>query len=410
MMNEFDKIIAEKLASADYPVNEAMWTAIESNLNPPSAGVSETTSFHSPLVAGIAATAMLASVMIWSPDDHVPVSEDATHSSATELSIESESTDQLDPVNVWQEDPKNHRPQESHVIPLMEAALSQDDEELRISTSEAIGDEPASSKAEAVIQDNEVVEVPSIEFSAQGIQCIGSDVQFVAQGGENGVYEWIIDGIYVLEGPEVMHSFEEAGEHEVLLLSEFNDQVLRTKRSITIYENPSSVPSFQVNEVADCFMQQVSLRAQPGENTYVWSTQEEAATGNEAMMMLNQGNHDVVLTSVNEHGCTQEQHVLVSVESGLKLFIPNSFSPNADGDNDAWIPVGLERCTSHSLKVFRATDNALVFETTQAEAWNGTFNGAVEPIQRGEAFIYRLVATDACGNQEEHQGRITALP
>ena len=41
----------------------------------------------------------------------------------------------------------------------------------------------------------------------------------------------------------------------------------------------------------------------------------------------------------NEYGCTDVATETINISNLLQIFVPNSFTPNNDGNNDAWIPV-----------------------------------------------------------------------
>jgi len=409
-MNEFDKIIASKLSSDDYPINEGMWQAIESQLAAPSVpaqGGGLKASFWS----GVAATTLLVSVMNLAPGsvEHntVPAAFEQTEVTAVEDNTSFENVQAVESTTSTA-----HIPQRSHEIALKSADLNRADIESGLVLKKIV---PVSSKEDSETQEEPSSElmvsssVQELTIRANGIECPGSEVTFSVAEGQSGTFRWVIDGVYVIEGSQAKHTFQESGSHEVLLLAETENGPIRTKRVIDIYENPMSQATAVVGSHANCFAQPVQLHATPGGQTYKWTTSKVNAQGANANLMLPRGEYDIVLQTINEHGCTSTQNVFVRVESGLEVFAPNSFSPNNDGKNDTWAPVGLERCAAHSVQVFRARDNALVFETTNAEAWNGSLNGVTERLQRGETFLYRIQMTDDCGTEKEMSGRITVV-
>ncbi|MFN3874321.1 MAG: gliding motility-associated C-terminal domain-containing protein, partial [Flavobacteriales bacterium] len=53
-----------------------------------------------------------------------------------------------------------------------------------------------------------------------------------------------------------------------------------------------------------------------------------------------------------------------------KLFLPNTFTPNNDGINDAYV-VPMEGLTSVMMRVYSIKTNQLVFATNSGEPWTG---------------------------------------
>ncbi|MES2620716.1 MAG: gliding motility-associated C-terminal domain-containing protein, partial [Bacteroidota bacterium] len=111
-------------------------------------------------------------------------------------------------------------------------------------------------------------------------------------------------------------------------------------------------------------------------SSYIWSP----ATGlscvdcsNPLVTAYNRRN-EYVLT-VNYNGtCVSTATLTVSVQDTLEVFVPNSFSPNGDGNNDEWLVYG-EGIKSVDLKIFNRWGEK-VFETdNQFEGWDGTSKG-----------------------------------
>lgn len=412
MMTEFDKIIADKLAQADYPVDHQMWSAIESSIGSVLKASVPDVSFVPAFVGGIAATVTLVTVLSVMPNPS-PIHSDS------EVATISHQTEVLPQSNLEVVQDQNvaliHTAQEAHEIeltvahpsaqPLKGQSPAEDAYEQAITAQEVL---KKTTDAEPLQKSADHIEV--ISFNAVGIQCVGSTVNFKAEGSEVNDAKWIIDGVHVLEGAEIDYVFDEAGNHQVVLISSVNGKSSTTERSIQIYEQPTGSVSYTVEAHANCFGQTVKLKAEPGTNTYAWSVHQQTIHGSSAALLLERGTYSTDVRIVNEHGCTNDQNILVSVEGGLEMFIPNSFSPNNDGNNDVWLPVGLDKSSEHHLQIFRAQDNALVFETTEGEAWDGRMANSSDRAQRGEQFIYRIIVKDECGAEKELKGSITLMP
>jgi gliding motility-associated-like protein len=84
---------------------------------------------------------------------------------------------------------------------------------------------------------------------------------------------------------------------------------------------------------------------------------------------------------VNQGGCASFDEITINVLcDGANIFIPNTFSPNADGMNDIFYPRGTGLFNIKRLKIFTRWGE-LVFEQNNfmandaTKGWDGTFKG-----------------------------------
>ena len=83
--------------------------------------------------------------------------------------------------------------------------------------------------------------------------------------------------------------------------------------------------------------------------------------------------YDVQLLVTNEYGCTDATTQTIFVNSELQIFVPNAFTPNNDGNNDAWIPHinGEEFIISYECWVYDRWGKLVFNSTTIGEPWIG---------------------------------------
>ena len=118
------------------------------------------------------------------------------------------------------------------------------------------------------------------------------------------------------------------------------------------------------------------------------------------------GTYLVTLTVTNANGCEATVEDSVTVYPPLHVYVPNSFTPNADGLNDFFGVVG-EGFTYYDLEIFDRWGQKLFsgrFE--DAEAWDGTVNGRLVPAG---AYIYRLWVEPPIGIEVKETGVIYVL-
>jgi gliding motility-associated-like protein len=97
------------------------------------------------------------------------------------------------------------------------------------------------------------------------------------------------------------------------------------------------------------------------------------------------------IMAVNEGGCVSKDEVTVFVVcNNGNIFVPNTFSPNGDGNNDVFYPRGTGLYNIRSMRVFNRWGEA-VFEATNFQAndaskgWNGNYKGSPAP---NDVYVY----------------------
>lgn len=112
-----------------------------------------------------------------------------------------------------------------------------------------------------------------------------------------------------------------------------------------------------------------------------WINDDSVASGENYRYPVPQfGTYTVKLVGLNDAGCRAEVVKTVQVESITQFYLPNIFSPNGDGTNDTWQPVGLfEGLTAFTTLVYDRW-GTLVFKSNDPNmGWDGRFHGIPVP-------------------------------
>ena len=84
--------------------------------------------------------------------------------------------------------------------------------------------------------------------------------------------------------------------------------------------------------------------------------------------------------ATSKHGCQREKLIRVEVlPDCYKLFVPNAFSPNGDGNNDYFYPVNLGEGKLISLSIYNRWGEKVYFSTSSELAWDGRQKGNYSP-------------------------------
>lgn len=113
------------------------------------------------------------------------------------------------------------------------------------------------------------------------------------------------------------------------------------------------------------------------------------------------GEYDISLT-VRNGECVDSKQSKVLVEPLFTFYIPNAFTPDANGRNDRFFPQG-EGYESYSMTVFNRWGEVIFQGVDGAGGWDGRYKGADVP---NGAYVYLIKVTDWTGEQHLHSGKV----
>ncbi len=119
-----------------------------------------------------------------------------------------------------------------------------------------------------------------------------------------------------------------------------------------------------------------------------------------------------VLTSTTKHGCATDTSITVTLFCDKsEVFIPNSFTPNNDGLNDAFYVSGsglglIKKMTVYSRWGEEIFSRSNIQPNDPSQGWDGTFKGTMMPPDN---FIYIIEVECELGNLFHYQGDISIV-
>lgn len=125
-----------------------------------------------------------------------------------------------------------------------------------------------------------------------------------------------------------------------------------------------------------------------------------------AAMYQQAGQYEVKFTVTDSYGCIKDTIKTVTVtECRTSVFVPNTFTPNADGNNDVLKVYGFSLKAVHLL-IFNQWGQQ-IFETNDpGQGWDGTFKGARQPTG---VYLYVCSVTVADGTQVVKKGTVNLI-
>ena len=144
-----------------------------------------------------------------------------------------------------------------------------------------------------------------------------------------------------------------------------------------------------------------------GGATYLWTPSKglnDSSSANPICTLAHDQKYVVKITDPN--GCYVYDTVMVYIFPAPIALMPNAFSPNGDGLDDLIKPIFAGIRELHHFNIYNRWGQ-LVFTTTDLNTgWDGTFNGAEQPMG---TYMYMIDGIDVEGNGFNNKGDITLV-
>ena len=87
---------------------------------------------------------------------------------------------------------------------------------------------------------------------------------------------------------------------------------------------------------------------------------------------LDRGYYRVLQTVINEHSCTDTTSRIVEIDNSPGFYVPTGFSPNGDGVNDVFIPIGEDFIQeTYEIIIYERWGSIVYTSTVYANHWDG---------------------------------------
>lgn len=268
---------------------------------------------------------------------------------------------------------------------------------------------------ESITQDVWVVTDPTIDWSfLPEDACAGSYIRFYANAiSETPMYfEWSVGGeTFNVEDPSLFcesPGVYSASLHAYTLAGCVADLYAQTDSAFIIH--PAPINGFTISpDVITIDNPSISIAdSSSGATTCVYLMSDggsiEAFDGQYTFTEF--GQQTIVQILENEFGCKSSATAYVNI-GGTIVFVPNSFTPDGDGVNDAWRPemIGV---TEYHLEIYNRW-GVRIFESDDAnEYWMGNKDGGKYYVENG-SYEYRIFFKDQLSKTKAIKGNIVVL-
>jgi len=110
------------------------------------------------------------------------------------------------------------------------------------------------------------------------------------------------------------------------------------------------------------------------------------------------------LIAISTEGCVDTTELILTVNEVVQLYVPNAFTPNGDGVNDIFSPIGnLDTDEGYSFLIYNRWGELVYLSNQPNENWDGTFKGM--PIREG-IYVWKLNFMDTKAVKHEKMGHV----
>ena len=217
--------------------------------------------------------------------------------------------------------------------------------------------------------------------------CKNTTINFTAVDNSATVtnWKWTFGDGGISNTKDTQHSYSASGTYQVKLYANasngcYSDSL---QRDITIY----SSNAFAGNDTIAAAGQPVQLNANGG-ISYLWTPATGLNDANIANpVAIVNASQTFVVKAFTPQGCESYDAVTIKIYKGPDIYLPNAFSPNADGLNDIFrgFPVGLKQF--NYLKIYNRWGQLVFYTTDYNKGWDGFWKG-----QKQNSGVYVVIA------------------
>lgn len=258
---------------------------------------------------------------------------------------------------------------------------------------------------------------PVVDFTADVIEgCVPLCVEFTNNStitSGNMSYRWDFGDGVTFDGSSAQHCYPDVDTFNVSLTATSNYQcVTQLVMNDYIIVHPNPTARFDADPTSASVLHpkfQFTDNSIGAEEWY-WNFGDGTTLQNlintpahTYPTNIDSGSYTVTLQVVNEFGCVDETQLDVYITPHISIYIPNSFSPNADGKNDEFRAYG-ENIIEFEMHVFNRWGQEIFYSAVMEEGWDGTYMG--KQVEN-DVYVYRIFYRGLDGTEGNPIGSVT---
>jgi gliding motility-associated-like protein len=141
----------------------------------------------------------------------------------------------------------------------------------------------------------------------------------------------------------------------------------------------------------------------------VASTSNTSTVQNPSHVFSGVGFYPVGLLVTNQFGCIDSTYIMLEVQDDFVFYAPNAFTPDGDGINDTFYPLGVGwDLDSYELMIFDRWGQMIFFSDDKQKGWDGKANHGSEMAQI-DVYVWKVKLRDTKGYMHNYIGHVTIV-
>jgi len=264
-----------------------------------------------------------------------------------------------------------------------------------------------------------VPQAPPIAATAdQPSGCAGMCVHFA--GTATGATSWLWNfgdgGTSAQQNPT--HCYSQAGNHTVTLtVTDANGCTFSLVQPgmITVHANPAA--DFTMGPQPTTILDpDICFNSQSSSDVVQWywnfgdpNDQVTSNTASTCHTYSDTGRYCVDLIVHNAEGCWSTVEYCLYIDPYFSIYVPNAFTPNADGKNDLFLPVATNvKEDTYKMMIFDRWGNMIFSTEDLHEGWDGKANGGTK-IAQIDTYVWKIRVRDYTGKLHQLIGHVSII-
>jgi len=263
----------------------------------------------------------------------------------------------------------------------------------------------------------EVFPVPDVDFSADVIEgCQPLPVQFTDLSLINPGYVinwwlWDFGDGNTSAAQHPLHVYDTAGVFDVTLQAKTSNGCtvfLTDTAMITVHPKP--VAGFagtpQHAEIIYPLIEFTDLSSGATFWQYDFGDSTSSALQSPDHFYPDTGTYLIQQIVTTDFGCKDTAFFTVYIAPSFTFYIPNTFTPNADGHNDFFFGTGIG-ITGYEMRIFNRWGELIFASFDENEKWDGTLRSG--KLAKQDVYVYTFKVKDIFTSDHVYRGKVTLL-
>jgi len=271
---------------------------------------------------------------------------------------------------------------------------------------------------DSITHEVEIYPLPVVAFSAFPEEgCMPLEVTFYDQTSINAPYslaswQWSLGDSVVSSEQDTANTYFEAGSYDVSLVVTSGNNCVSSNSiddMITVYQKPEAGFTTSPERVSILFPK--VWFSDESVDAVAWDWQfgdgSVSSSQNPTHSYTDISENSVWQIVSSEHDCLDTAIQTIVVEAEFTLFIPNAFTPDANGHNETFKASGIG-ITEFTMDIYNRWGEQLFHSADINQGWNGQKNNQGIDLKMG-VYIYRITALDYNSHFHEYTGKVNLV-